>query len=50
MRSRLEDPKVFTHGRGRCRCRSNKRLDTSPRVLEYYCYGFSDVFTLPRVR
>jgi hypothetical protein len=27
-----------------------KRLETSPRVLEYYCYGFSDVFTLPAGR
>jgi hypothetical protein len=27
-----------------------KRIEATPRVLEYYCYGFSDVYTLPAGR
>ena len=45
----LEDPKVFTRP-WKMQMPLYKRLETSPRVLEYYCYGFSDVFTLPAGR
>ena len=45
----IEDPKVFTRP-WRIQMPLYKRVESAPRVLEYYCYGFSDVFTLPAGR
>ncbi len=45
----LEDPKVFTRP-WQIRMPLYKRIEPAPRVLEYYCYGFSDVFALPAGR
>jgi hypothetical protein len=42
----IEDPKVFTRP-WKIQMPLYKRIEPSARVLEYYCYGFSDVFTLP---
>jgi hypothetical protein len=42
----IEDPKVFARS-WKIQMPLYKRIEPSPRVLEYYCYGFSDVFTLP---
>ena len=42
----IEDPRVFTRP-WKMQMPLYKRIESSPRVLEYYCYGFSDVFTLP---
>jgi hypothetical protein len=45
----IEDPKVFTRP-WKLQMPLYRRIETSPRVLEYYCYGFSDVFELPAGR
>jgi len=45
----IEDPKVFTRP-WKMQMPLYKRVEAAPRVLEYYCYGFSDVFTLPSGR
>ena len=42
----IEDPKVFTRP-WKMQMPLYKRVEPAPRVLEYYCYGFSDVYTLP---
>lgn len=42
----IEDPKVFTRPWA-IRMPLYKRVEAYPRVLEYYCYGFADVYTLP---
>jgi hypothetical protein len=42
----IEDPKVFTRP-WKLRMPLYKRIEPAPRVLEYYCYGFADVFELP---
>ena len=42
----IEDPKVFTRP-WKIQMPLYKRIEPAPRVLEYYCYGFSDVFALP---
>ena len=42
----IEDPKVFTRP-WKMQMPLYKRIEPAPRVLEYYCYGFSDVFELP---
>jgi hypothetical protein len=45
----IEDPKVFTRP-WKIQMQLYRRIEPAARVLEYYCYGFSDVFTLPRGR
>jgi len=45
----IEDPKVFTRP-WKMQMPLYKRVEPAPRVLEYYCYGFSDVYTLPAGR
>jgi hypothetical protein len=45
----IEDPKVFTRP-WNMQMPLYKRMESVPRVLEYYCYGFSDVYTLPAGR
>jgi len=45
----IEDPKVFTRP-WKMQMPLYKRIEPAPRVLEYYCYGFSDVFELPAGR
>jgi hypothetical protein len=45
----IEDPKVFTRP-WKMQMPLYKRIEPTPRVLEYYCYGFSDVYTLPAGR
>jgi len=45
----IEDAKVFTRP-WKMQMPLYKRIDEAPRVLEYYCYGFRDVFTLPSGR
>lgn len=45
----IEDPKVFTRPWA-IQMPLYKRIEPAPRVLEYYCYGFSDVFTVPAGR
>ena len=45
----IEDPKVFTRP-WKMQMPLYKRIEPVPRVLEYYCYGFSDVFALPSGR
>jgi hypothetical protein len=42
----IDDPKVFTRP-WKMQMPLYRRVETAPRVLEYYCYGFSDVFELP---
>jgi len=42
----IEDPKVFTRP-WHMRMPLYRRIEPFPRVLEYYCYAFHDVFTLP---
>jgi hypothetical protein len=45
----IEDPKVFTRP-WKMQMPLYRRIEPAPRVLEYYCYGFSDVFQLPAGR
>jgi len=45
----IDDPKVFTRP-WKIQMPLYKRIEVAPRVLEYYCYGFSDVYTLPAGR
>ena len=45
----IEDPKVFTRP-WKMQMPLYRRVEQAPRVLEYYCYGFSDVFELPAGR
>jgi hypothetical protein len=45
----IEDPKVFTRP-WKMQMPLYKRIESAPRVLEYYCYGFNDVYTLPAGR
>jgi len=45
----IEDPKVFTRP-WHMRMPLYRRIEPFPRVLEYYCYAFHDVFTLPNGR
>jgi hypothetical protein len=45
----IEDPKVFTRP-WKMQMPLYKRVEPAPRVLEYYCYGFNDVYTLPAAR
>ena len=45
----IEDPKVFTRP-WKMQMPLYKRIDPAARVLEYYCYGFSDVFSVPAGR
>jgi hypothetical protein len=45
----IEDPKVFTRP-WKMQMPLYKRIDSAARVLEYYCYGFSDVFSVPAGR
>jgi hypothetical protein len=45
----IEDPKVFTRP-WKMQMPLYKRIEPTPRVLEYYCYGFSDVYALPAGR
>jgi len=45
----IEDPKVFTRP-WTMQMPLYKRLEPAARVLEDYCYGFSDVFTVPAER
>ncbi len=45
----IEDPKVFTRP-WKMQMPLYKRVEQAPRVLEYYCYGFNDVFELPAGR
>jgi len=42
----IDDPKVFTRT-WKMEMPLYRRIETAPRVLEYYCYGFNDVFQLP---
>ena len=42
----IEDPKVFMRP-WRIEMPLYRRIEPAPRVLEYYCYGFADVFELP---
>jgi hypothetical protein len=42
----IEDPKVFTRP-WKMQMPLYRRVESVPRVLEYYCYGFTDVFRLP---
>jgi hypothetical protein len=45
----IEDPKVFTRP-WKMEMPLYRRIEPAPRVLEYYCYGFNDVFQLPSGR
>ena len=45
----IEDPKVFTRP-WKMQMPLYRRIEPAPRVLEYYCYGFNDVFELPAGR
>jgi len=45
----IEDPKVFTRP-WKMQMPLYKRIDSAARVLEYCCYGFSDVFSVPAGR
>ena len=42
----IEDPKVFTR-EWQMRMPLYRRIEENPRVLEYDCYAFTDVFRLP---
>jgi hypothetical protein len=45
----IEDPKVFTRP-WKIEMPLYKRMEPAARILEYYCYGFNDVFQLPAAR
>jgi len=45
----IEDPKVFTRP-WKIQMPLYRRIEPAARVLEYYCYGFTDVYKLPEGR